>query len=329
MKVLLTGASGFVGSHVADLLAARKIPAAALLRPRASRGFLAGALPRLEIRTGSLDEPASLDHALADITHVIHCAGATKALDREGFFAVNEGGTRRVVEAMNRRGGQIQRLVHISSLAAAGPATADRPRTEADTPAPVSDYGRSKLAAEQVVRERCGGDWTILRPPAVYGPRDGEFLRLFKAVRSHVRPRFGGGRQQLTMVYVEDLADVIVAALTHPQARREVFFAGGPEVVTAGELAAAVAAISDTWSVTLPLPNAVLWLACHWSGFAARVTQKANVLNAQKYAELSAPGWVCDVRKLPSRLGQSCPTTLSAGLEKTLSWYRNQGWLRV
>lgn len=329
MKVLLTGASGFVGSHVLDRLIQRNIAVTVLLRPSSRRDLIAARLPSVEVCMGGIDDASSLDSALDGVTHIIHCAGATKALDREGFFNVNEGGTRRVVEAMNRRAGQIQRLVHISSLAAAGPATAERPRMESDAPAPVSDYGRSKLAAEQVVREGCGGDWTILRPPGVYGPRDSEFLRLFKAVGSHVRPRFGGGRQQLTLVYVEDLADVIVAALTHPQARREVFFAGAPEVVTAGELAAAVAAISGTWSVALPLPNAVLWLACQWAGFVSRVTQKADVLNAQKYAELSAAGWVCDVRKLSERLGRGCPTDLAAGLEKTLSWYRNQGWLRV
>jgi len=329
MKVLLTGASGFVGSHVLDRLLERKIAVTVLLRPSSRRDLIAARLAAVEVCMGGIDEASSLDSALDGVTHIIHCAGATKALDREGFFDVNQGGTRRVVEAMNRRGGQIKRLVHISSLAAAGPATADRPRTEMDSPAPVSDYGHSKLAAEQVVREQCGGDWTIIRPPAVYGPRDGEFLRLFKAVRAHVRPRFGGGRQQLTLVYVEDLAEVIVTALTHPQARREIFFAGAAEVVTAGELTAAVAALSDTWSVPLPLPNTVLWLACQWSGFVSRITQKADVLNAQKYAELTAAGWVCDARKLSDRLGQGCPTRLAAGLEKTLSWYRNQGWLRV
>ena len=329
MKVLLTGASGFVGSHVLDRLLDRNIPVAVLLRKSSRRDLINARLGSFEICIGGIDEGTSLDSALDGVTHIIHCAGATKALDRNEFFGINQGGTRHVVEAMNRRGGQIQRLVHISSLAAAGPATVDHPRTERDAPAPVSDYGRSKLAAEQVVRERCGGDWTIIRPPAVYGPRDGEFLRLFKAVRSHVRPYFGGGRQQLSLVYVEDLADIIVTALTHPQARRETFFVGAPEMVTAGELATAVASISQNWSVPLPLPNAVLWLACQWSGLVSRITQRADVLNAQKYAELSAAGWVCDVRKLYDRLGQGCPTGLQAGLEKTLAWYRHHGWLRI
>jgi nucleoside-diphosphate-sugar epimerase len=329
MRVLLTGASGFVGSHVLDRLLARQIPVAVLLRPASSRTFIAEPLARVDVRLGGLDDPASLDAALAGVTHVIHCAGATKALDAAGFFAVNQQGTRNLVAAVNRLPSPLQRFVLISSLAAAGPATADRPKSELDVLLPVSDYGRSKAAAELEVREGCRCDWTILRPPAVYGPRDAEFLRLFRAVQSHLLPRFGGGRQQLTLVYVEDLAAAIVAALTHPNARREIFFAGSPEVVTAAQLAQRIADTSGTWTIPLPLPQAVLWFACQWAGLVSRITRKPNVLNAQKFAELRAPGWVCDVAKLPDRLGCACPTTLAAGVAKTRAWYLAHGWLRA
>jgi dihydroflavonol-4-reductase len=327
MKVLLTGANGFVGSHILDQLLTRQISVAVLLRPSSDRKFIAEQLARVEVRLGGIDQPASLAAALDGITHVIHCAGATKALDAEGFFAVNQLGTRNLVEAVNQRGAQIQRFVHISSLAAAGPAISDRPKREADAPAPVSDYGRSKLAAEREVIEHCRADWTIIRPPAVYGPRDAEFLRLFKAVKSHVLPRFGGGHQQLTLVYVEDLAAAIVVALTHPNAGREIFFAGSPEVVTAAELAQCIATESGSWTIPLPLPNAVLWFACQWAELTSRLTKQANVLNAQKWAELKAPGWVCDVARLRGEVGYECRTNLRAGVVKTRDWYRAQGWL--
>jgi nucleoside-diphosphate-sugar epimerase len=318
-----------VGSHILDRLLVRQIPVVVLLRPTSNRTFIAEQLSHVEVRTGSIDEPASLDAALAGVTHVIHCAGATKALDSNGFFAVNQRGTRNVVEALNRRHPQIQRLVHISSLAAAGPATSDHPKSERDEPKPVSDYGRSKLAAEREVREKCHCDWTIIRPPAVYGPRDGEFLRLFKAVKSHLLPIFGGGRQQLTLVYVEDLAAAVESTLTHPNASREIFFAGSSEVVTARELAQRVATESGHWTIPLPLPHAVLWIACQWTGRISRITKKANVLSAQKYAELKAPGWVCNVAKLKDKLGCDCPTSLRDGVVKTRDWYLSHGWLRA
>lgn len=327
MKVLLTGANGFVGSHILDRLLVQQVDVVVLLRASSDRKFIAAQLAKTDVRTGGIDQPKTLDAALEGVTHVIHCAGATKALNAEGFFAVNQTGTRNLVAAVNRRGGQIQRFVHISSLAAAGPATSDKPKREADVPAPVSDYGRSKLAAEREVIDGCKVDWTIIRPPAVYGPRDAEFLRLFKAVKSHVLPRFGGGRQQLTLVYVEDLAAAIVAALTHSNASREVFFAGSPAVVTAAELAQCIATESGGWTIPLPLPNFILCAACQVAEFKSRVTKRANVLNAQKWAELKAPGWVCDVTRFRSEVGYECRTTLREGIVKTRDWYRAQGWL--
>jgi len=327
MKVLLTGANGFVGSHILDQLLARQTAVVVLLRPNSDRRFISSQLSQVQICTGGLDQPATLDAALEGVTHVIHCAGATKALNAEGFLAVNQLGTRNLVAAVNRRGSQIQRFVHISSLAAAGPATSDHPRREKDSPAPVSDYGRSKLAAEREVTERCQPAWSIIRPSAVYGPRDGEFLRLFKAARAHLLPRFGGGRQQLTLVYVGDLAGAVVAALTHPNAAGETFFAGSPEVVTAAELAQNIATTLGVRTVPLPLPNAVLWLACQWAEGVSRLTKKANVLSAQKYAELVTPGWVCDVSRLRGELGFECRTTLREGLARTRDWYQAEGWL--
>lgn len=327
MKVLLTGASGFVGSHILERLLERQLSTILLLRPNSDRSFISEHLPQVEVRTGSIDQPGSLDAALEGVTHIIHCAGAVKALDAAGFIAVNQIGTRNVVRAVNRRGAQIERLLLVSSLAAAGPGTKDHPRHERDQPGPVSDYGRSKLAAEREVTSECKADWTIIRPPAVYGPRDREFLRLFKAVKSHVLPRFGGGRQELSLVYVVDLAAAVVAALTHANASRELFFAGSPEVVTAAELAQRIAIEVDTWTLPLPLPNAALWLACQWAELAAKFSHKPSVLSAQKWAELRAPGWVCDVSKLKGEVGYDCRTSLAAGVAQTRDWYQAHGWL--
>jgi dihydroflavonol-4-reductase len=144
---------------------------------------------------GSLSDPQSLDAALRDVTHVIHCAGCTKALRNSEFYEVNQAGTRNVVEAVNRQQGRIQRLVHLSSLAAGGPASPDQPAREDDLPHPVSEYGRSKLAGEREVQDACKTEYVILRPPAVYGPRDEAFLPLFKAVkRTFCRASAAAGR---------------------------------------------------------------------------------------------------------------------------------------
>ena len=321
MKVLLTGASGFVGSHILEALRARQIETALLLRSASSTRFLESHLPQVEVRRGSITEPSSLPAALAGITHVIHCAGCTKAVRTEEFYTINQLGTRHLVEAANAL--PIRRLIHISSLAAAGPALPAQPAREQDPPAPVSEYGKSKLAGELEVRNGFRAEWVVLRPPAVYGPRDTEFLRLFKAVQRHIRPQ--PARQPLSLVYVRDLAQAIVACLDHPKAAGNIFYAASPEVVTARQMAEGIVALLGTWTLPLPLPPQMFWPLCQIQGLVSRLTGKANVLSPQKYAELRAPGWVCDPSRLGRELGLSCPTDLQAGLRLTWAWYRQNG----
>ena len=323
MKILLTGASGFVGSHILDALRARNLDTAILLRPSSSRNFIAAHLPKVEIRTGSIDDSESLRQAMTDVTHVIHCAGATKARRNPEFYEVNQVGTRNVVAAANAA--KATRLIHISSLAAAGPATPEKPAREDDPPHPVSEYGRSKLAGEKEVREQARCEYVIVRPPAVYGPRDAEFLRLFKAIQSHVLPKTSA--QVLSFVFVHDLAEAVVQCLAHPKAAGRTYFVAARETATASAMAQEIAWQFGHWTIPLPLPTAFLWPVCLAQEVMTRLTGKANVLSLQKYAELSAPGWVCDPSRLESEMGYTCVTTLKTGIAQTFSWYRENHWL--
>jgi len=326
LKILLTGASGFVGSHILDSLRQRGLATTLLLRPSSNKRFIESHLPDVEVRPGSIGDPESLRQATVGITHVIHCAGATTAGRIAGFYEVNQAGTRNVVAAVNGQGGQVQRLVHISSLAAAGPAVREQPARENDAPRPVSEYGKSKLAGELEVRNHCRTEYVILRPPAVYGPRDVEFLRLFRAVRSHLLPKPGGARA-LSLVFVRDLAEAVVTCLDHPAAAGETYFVAGPEVVTAQAMAEEIAAQMKVWTLSLPLPTALLWPICLAQELGSRLTGKPNVLSLQKFAELRAPGWVCDAMRLERETGCACATTLKAGVTETLAWYRQHNWL--
>ena len=326
MKVLLTGATGFVGSHILDSLRARRIDTAVLLRSTSNRRFIEAHLPALAVCAGSISDPQSLDAAVREVTHVIHCAGCVKALRLAEFNEVNHLGTRHVVEAINRRPGRIQRLVHISSLAAGGPATPDQPAREDDPSNPVSEYGRSKFAAEQEVR-RCKSDYVILRPPEVYGPRDDAFLPLFKAVKAHIRPRMGSRSFALSLVFVRDLAEAVVGCLTPSAAVGKTFYVASPDITNAHAMADEVAAQMKVWTLKLPLPRAALWPVCQLQEVISRVTGRPSVLSRQKYAELSAPGWVCDPARLRQEVGIDCATGLRAGIAETLTWYRQHGWL--
>jgi nucleoside-diphosphate-sugar epimerase len=324
LKILLTGANGFVGSHVLDELRARGLPTAILLRPSSNRRFIGAHLDWAEVRTGSVCDPASLRQATAGITHIIHCAGRTRAARAREFYEVNHAGTRNLIEAVNAQG-QIRRLLHISSLAASGPAGPAHPARESDRPRPVSHYGKSKLAGELEVLDRCRPEFVILRPAAVYGPRDVEFLRLFKAVKAHLRPR--PGRQALSLVFVPDLARAIVSCLDHPAAARKTYFAACPEIVTSRAMAREVAAQMGGWAIPLPLPAPALWAWCLGQEILSRLTGRARMLSLGKFAELRAPGWVCDPGLLARETGCACPTTLGPGIRRTLECYREQGWI--
>jgi nucleoside-diphosphate-sugar epimerase len=327
MNVLLTGASGFVGSHILDLLVARSLSVAVLLRPTSRRRFLEPHRDRVTIVEGALSDPASLAAALPGITHVIHCAGATKAVHADELYRVNRDGTRHLVAAINARGTAVQRLVHISSLAVSGPGTVAAPAREDAPPAPVSEYGRSKLAAEREVTQGCRVPYVILRPGGVFGPRDVEFLPLFRAARWRLVPAFGGGRQELSLVFARDLAAVVLAALERDLPPGLVCQVASAEVVTARQLTAEIAAVMGRRVWNLPLPRALLPALCGAAAMAARWTGRPSILAHGKRHELTAPGWVADVSTLRRVLGLDCPRPLRAGLAETFRWYRDAGWL--
>jgi nucleoside-diphosphate-sugar epimerase len=328
MKVLLTGANGLVGSHILDVLRAHDTSVVLLLRARSDRRFIQSHLghDQVEIREGGLDDAASLDRALVGVTHVIHCAGATKALRRRDFFAINQLGTRHLVAAINRHGG-IQRLVHFSSLAAAGPSSRLAPLSEGAPAQPVSIYGHSKLAGEEEVTTGCKADYTILRPPAVYGPRDREFLRLFKVIRLGIKPVFGTGVQELSFVYVEDLAGAAVHCLTSPVASRRTFFVAERGIFTVRQFADRIAEALGRNAFLLRLPGGLLYVFGVAQDVLSTITRRPNVLSRRKYPELSAEAWTCDGSRLQIETGYICRTGLAEGVARTRDWYRRERWL--
>jgi nucleoside-diphosphate-sugar epimerase len=322
LKILLTGATGFVGSHILDSLRSRNFDTAILVRANSNRRFVEHNIPWAEVRVGSFEEPGSLGRALAGITQVIHCAGATRAACTADFYAANQVATRRLLEAVATT--QVQRLVAISSLAAAGPGTQSCARKETDVPNPVSEYGKSKLAGEAELKKLCRCEFVVLRPPAVYGPRDTEFLRLFRGVKSHLVPR---STQPLSLVYVKDLARIAVECLTAPNVAGRTFFVASPEVLTLTEMGRQLAGVMRTRVVQVPMTLPFLWMLCFMAQISGRIRGKPGVLSLQKYPELRAPGWVCDPHLLQRELGLECRTTFGEGAFQTLDWYRKQGWL--
>jgi dihydroflavonol-4-reductase len=208
-----------------------------------------------------------------------------------------------------------------------GPAPPAKPAREEDAPQPISEYGKSKLAAEMEILRYCKVPYTILRPPAVYGPRDYAFFPLFQAIHRHILPR-PSATQSLSIVYGPDLAEGVVACLDHPAAAGKTYFVASEEIATARLMGDEIAARMHHWTLPCPVPSLLLWPVCLAQEIISRTTGRPMLLNLQKYAELRAPGWVCDPTKLKRETGYESRTPLKTGVAATLEWYKQNQWLR-
>jgi len=326
VKILVTGATGFVGSHLAARLARGGDDVRCLARRPAQAAQLAAIGARFV--PGSLDDRASLEAAVAGVDVVYHLAGVTAAASEREFLAVNAEGTARLVEAVGAANPRLARLVYISSLAAVGPTTHGSLLSEASPCRPVTAYGRSKLGGEEAVR-RGRVPWTIVRPPAVYGPRDPELLRMFRIVRFGIAPVFGRGRQELSLVYVEDLSAGIVQAGLVPAAAGRTYHLAHPGVVLARDLVREVGrAVRGRTPLIVPVPPAIAARIVRAIGRAAAAAGRRTVVSEDKMAEFLAPAWGTSVELAERELGWRPAHDLRSGIAATAAWYRAEGLLR-
>jgi nucleoside-diphosphate-sugar epimerase len=326
VSVLVTGATGFVGSHLAAHLAGRGDEVRCLVRRPAEAGWLAALGVR--VVPGALDDAASLQAAVAGTDVVYHLAGLTAAGSEAEFLAVNAEGTARLLAAAAAARPAPARFVHVSSLAAVGPTEPGQLVTEASPCRPVTAYGRSKLAGEAVVR-RSALPWTIVRPPAVYGPRDRELLRVFRIARFGFAPVFGRGRQELSLVYVEDLAAGLAQAAAAPHAAGATYHLAHPGIVSALDLVREIGrAVRGRAPLVVPVPPAIAARVVRMIGRAAAAAGRRTVVSEDKMAEFLAPAWGTSVAKAERELGWRPPHDLRSGIAATAAWYRAEGLLR-
>ena len=320
---VVTGASGFVGSHIVDELLLRGARVRAIVRRSSSRRWLDG--KPVELVDAALEDAGALAVALEGADWIVHAAGLIKARRAEEFHEVNVLGTERLVRAA--ADARVRRFLYVSSQAAAGPSADGRPVTEEQRPHPVSAYGESKLRGEQLVLMAASRlPVSVIRPPAVYGPRDSAILKGFTLAKWHLEPVLRpGGR--FSMVHVADLATAVYAALTHEVAVGEVFFACEPDVTDYEEFGRCVRESLRTWTVRLTVPRWLLTpIALAAEGWA-RAAGQAPLLSREKLREIAAGDWISSSRKIRDRLGWEPRTRLREGIQATTDWYREAGWL--
>ena len=317
-SVSVTGATGFLGWHLSEAFRDAGWAVRAIVRPGNRKP-----LPdRVEVVEAPLEYPA-LSAALGRSEVLVHSAALVRAASAEEINRVNVDGTRAAVDAANAAG---TRLVLISSQAAHGPSSPPVASTEDDAPHPLTAYGRSKLAAEAVVRTRASVPWTIVRPSAVYGPRDVGFLPLFRLASRGIFPLAAPAAMPFTFIHADDVVRAIVKAAADDRAVGQTFFLGHPDPQTAGDLMRGLAQAFGRAYRPLALPASFMRIA----GLVGDACWKMGVrptLDSSRTAEMRAAGFVCSVDRVQDVMGFRASIPLREGLTATARWYRERRWV--
>ncbi|WP_438005510.1 NAD(P)-dependent oxidoreductase [Sorangium sp. So ce321] len=332
MRVLVTGASGFLGSHVTEQLVQKGHSVVALVRRSSSTKFLSS-LRGVELAYGAIEDAESVRRAVVDapgVDAIVHSAGLVKARDEAEFFRVNVGGTRNMLDAAKAaRPTTMKRFVFVSSLAAVGPSHDGRPVAADARPAPVTRYGRSKLEAERLVlAEKDALPVVVLRPPMIYGPRDQESFAFFQSVARRFLPMLGDGKNTLSVIYAADAAAACIRALeSDVPSGRAYFIDDGRVYVWRDMLADVEAAIGARAFVRVGVPFPLVRGAALASEGMSRLTGKPVMLTRDKLNELAASHWVCDSAEARRELGWEPQVSWAEGTRRAVAWYREHGWL--
>ncbi len=326
MKVLVTGASGFLGSHVAEQLKRDGHDVRCLVRKSSDRSFLDKL--GVELAFGAVEDKDAVAAAGKDVDAIVHSAGLVKAKRPEDFVATNVEGTRNLLEVALDRRRHVRRFVFVSSLAAHGPTSDGAPIALDAEPSPVTHYGRSKLAAERLVAEQKDDlALTVIRPPAIYGPRDREMLTFFEAVSKRFVPVLGDGTQKLSVIYGEDAAAACVKALLVDHESGRAYYVEDGEVYTQPQMAEMLEEAYGKRALKLRVPFGVVRVASHLSQLYGKARDRAVMLTPDKVNELEAPHWVCSAEPIRKELGWSHTVTWREGAQRTADWYRREGWI--
>ena len=321
--ILVTGGTGFIGSHLVDRLFESKLPFRILARrPGSVKNALAS---RGDLATGE-----GIAEALDGVDSVIHLAGTTKTLSPEGYRLGNVVATENLARAIKAAGRPI-RVVHVSSLAAAGPAPDGAALSEDDEPRPVSLYGKSKLEGEWKMRAHVP-EATIVRPPVVYGPRDTDVFQILKSASRGLALRIAGGKNRgenwFSAIYVADLVEGILLAAQSPTAAGKTWFLAHPSPVSFTEMIADVAMAIGRTPRIVTIPPSAAFAAASCVEALSKLTRKPGILSRDKVREMVRARWVCSAEKAKRELTFEAPTDFREGIEKSIAWYRTAGWLR-
>ena len=338
-KILITGASGFIGSFIVEEAIKRGFEVWAAMRKSSSRQFLSD--ERIHFVELNLASEADLKQQLAghSFDYVVHAAGVTKCLDKQDFFRINTEGTQHLVRALQELGIPLKRFVYISSLSIMGAIREEQPYQEireSDEARPNTAYGKSKLKAEQWLNAfnqelTANGQqplpYVILRPTGVYGPRERDYFMMAKSIKAHTDFAVGFKQQDITFVYVTDVVQAVFLALEKGKTGRCYFLSDGAVYQSSTFSDLIRKELGNPWWIRITAPLWLLRIITFFGEHIGHLTGKVTALNNDKYNIMRQRNWRCDIDPARQELGYQPQVTLEEGVRRSIKWYKDNGWL--
>lgn len=326
MKTLITGASGFIGSHLAERLRQSGHQVTCISKDSLNSDVLDAAGCR--IVRGDLNDGVAWDSALDGIEMVYHVAGVTRCRHPRDYYEGNHLATRNFLRACSTYARNIQRFLYVSSLSAVGPSVDGRPVSESTPYHPVSHYGKSKMRAElEVLNVREKLPITIVRPSAVYGPRERDMFDYIKLIERGIELLIGFGEKFLSLIYCDDLVDGIIRAAESRATCGKTYFLSSESYYSETELGETIAKVVASHPIKVHLPHAAVFAVGAASAAIAKVTRSQSFFNLEKARESVQHSWTCSVENAIRDFGFHPHVGLEEGMRRSYAWYRMKGWL--
>lgn len=323
---VVTGASGFVGSHLVDRLISEGHLVKCILRGTSSKRWLEN--KPVEIFDSGLFDKDALRNILKDANYLFHVAGVVKAKDEAAYFKGNVETTRVLLDVLSEVNPNVKRVVIVSSLTACGPSIDGKPVTEETLEHPITRYGKSKYAQEQLAKKYMDKlPISIIRPPAIFGERDTEVFQFFKTYKMGLMGLIGFDKKQLSLVHVDDLVNGIYLAAISEKAIGQTYFIGSEKYYDWIQIGEASANAIGKKAFTIRLPHFLVYTVAAVAQFFAMFSKNAATFNIEKARDFVQKGWTCDVSKSVRDLGFHQSVSLEAGIKRTVDWYREMKWL--
>jgi dihydroflavonol-4-reductase len=325
MKALVTGGTGFIGSHLVRRLRNNGSDVRCIVRDLSKAQELVEL--GVEIVDGDLCNGIAWESVLDGVTEIFHLAGVTRAKANHQYYDGNQKATHELVGACKKYCTDLRRFVHISSLAAVGPSRNGLPLCETESFHPVSHYGRSKMLSELEVHQLRGEiPFTILRPSIVYGPQERDMFEYFRMVRKGIYPLVGSNPQWVNLVHADDLVEAMLRSSADVHAVNETYFIGSERQFTVEEVGNTIADAVGRQPIRIHVPENLVIAAGVVVGVVGKITGQAVFFNLQKAKEATQTAWVCSVHKAREHFGYRQSISLESGFQETYEWYVKHGW---